>query len=121
MLTLKQSKVPKDEIEGYISESERNLTWNPGFFFPHLMLLNLYTAKGQWSKAVEHGGFLISHRHKNFSIYMVMGLAYENLKNFDMAKNMYKNAKALNPKSKEADKGIERVEILKRSGLPSNT
>jgi len=82
------------------------------------MLLNLYSAKRQWQKAVEHGEFLIAGRHKNFSIYYVMGLGYENLKNLDKALEMFKNAKALNPKSKEAQKGIERIERLR---LPSKS
>lgn len=121
MLTLRQTRIPKDKVDDYINESERNLAWNPGYFFPHLMLLNLYSAKNQWDKAVDHGEFLISRRHKNYSIYLVMGLAYENLKKFDKAKEMYIKAKAKNPGSKEAGKGIERVEILMRSDLPSKT
>jgi tetratricopeptide (TPR) repeat protein len=121
LLTLREARVPKDKVDDYINESERNLAGNPRYSFPHLMLLNLYSAKHRWDKAVKHGEFLISRRHKNYSIYLVMGLAYENLKEFDKAKDMYIKAKALNPDSKEAGKGIERVEILKRRDLPSNT
>jgi tetratricopeptide (TPR) repeat protein len=121
LLTLRESKVSKEKIDAYINESERNLASNPGYFFPHLMLLNLYSAKHQWDKAVEHGEFLISRGHRNYSIYLVMGLAYENLKEFDKAQEMYVKAKALNPDSREAGKGIQRIEILKKRELPSNT
>ncbi|MGA1864866.1 MAG: tetratricopeptide repeat protein [bacterium] len=121
LLTLRESRVSKEEIDEYINESERNLASNPGYFFPHLMLLNLYSAKNRWDRAIEHGEFLISRGHKNFSIFLVMGLAYENLKEFDKAEDMYIKAMALNPNSREASKAIERIEILKKRELPSDT
>ncbi|MBN2374553.1 tetratricopeptide repeat protein [bacterium] len=115
LLTMEQSKIRMDDLDDYIREGERILGITPKYPFPHMILLNLYGAKGDWPKVVEHGEFLISNRYGNYSTFMLMGSAYIYLNKPERAKDMYQKALEKQPGSKEA---LRALEILR---MPSNT
>ncbi|MGA1795493.1 MAG: tetratricopeptide repeat protein [bacterium] len=110
LLTLLETRIPKEEIEGFIAESERNLAMNPSYYLPRLLLLNLYGAKGEWKTAVVHGEYLLRHRYKNLAAFLIMGLAYTRLEQFDKAREMYTTALALKPDSQEARTALQELE-----------
>ena len=107
ILTMQQERIPKNEMENYIAESERNLTYNPKYPFPRVILLNLYAAKGDWDKAAEHGEFLIKRKHANYTTYLVMGMVYIKSGALEKARDMYQRALAINPGSEEAKRALE--------------
>ncbi len=109
LLTPEETKIPEKLVDDYIKESERNLSYNPDFILVHIVLLNLYNARKIWTKVVEHGEYLLSMNHKNYSMFLIMGNAYANLNEIEKAREMYKIALSLNPRSNEIKRALERL------------
>jgi len=107
LLTILEARIPKEGIDEFINESERNLAMNPSYYLPRLLLLNLYGAKGEWETAVVHGEYLLAHRYKNFAAFLIMGLAYTRLGQTEKARDMYTKALAMKPDSQEARAALE--------------
>ena len=81
----------------------------------NVMLLNLYSGKGEWNKIIERGELVLKKDPKNYAAYMIMGLAYKNLEKFEDAKKIYERALEFKPRSKEIQRALEELEKVQNT------
>ncbi|GAN33343.1 MAG: tetratricopeptide repeat protein [Candidatus Brocadia sp. AMX2] len=75
----------------------------------HLLLANLYSKNENWEKVIYECERAIKIDEKSISAYKMLGNAYNNLHQYELAEKLVNNAIALNPNDQEAQDLLVRI------------